>query len=457
MISRIIRHEWTVMRRAPVTWWATGLILAAVIYALVGGLAWQSERVDEIATIEDVGATHLAELRTAASADGIGSQVGSVRTWLPFPLGPVESFSVGLTDLLPKQAEISIWKRPDTLFGRYQLESPLTLLAGRFDLSFVVLYLLPLFLLALSYDLLASEREDGRLALLLIQPVALPRLFTAKLLARLLPLTAFLVIVVGGGAMAAGMPLAALPRVAGWLMVAWLYGVFWLAVCGLVAAYTRRPETAAAALAAIWLLVVLIIPGLLDVGVRTASPVPSRLEAVTAQRAASTEASRASAELLATYYHEHPELATNGQQGGFLPAYYASEREVERQIAPLLTDFDDRLTRQQALVSRWRFTSPAVVAQEALNELAGVGLDRHRDFSEQARAFLASWHAEMAPRIFLGQSLAAADFDRLPSFEFAEPPVSSGRMVGAVLGLLLPSVVALALTRRRLERFPVIR
>lgn len=455
MTWTVVRHEWTLMRRSPVSWWAGGLLLIAAIYALAGGLAWQTERRTETAATLDEVATRLAAQQAAAEADETAGQVSGARTFAALPPGPLAAFSVGLADLLPERAEISIWRRPDTLFGRYQLESPLSLLVGRFDLAFVVLYLLPLFVLALSYDVLAADREGGRLALVLMQPVSLPQLLAAKLLARLLPLSAFLVLVVAVGAIAAGLPLTAWPRLAGWLAVAWLYGVFWLAVCALVAAFARRPETCAAISAAIWLVLVVVLPGLLDIGVRTASPVPSRLAYVTAMRAATSEASKASAELLAQYYHEHPELATNGQQGGFMPAFYASERTVEARLEPLAADFEQRLTYQQALVERWRFASPAVLAQEALIEIAGSGLARHRGFGTQARAFLADWHALLAPRIFRGQRLEPADYDQLPHFTFAEPAVSRRRFAGAVLGLALPSLLALTVARRRLSRLAV--
>ena len=455
LVRSILRHEWTVMRREPVAFWAVGLLLAATIYALASGLAWERERNAETLATHEEATTLLEEQRTAAATSESGGRVGGARTYAALPPGPLAAFSVGLADLFPERAEISVWKRPDTLFGRYQLESPLSLLAGRFDLGFVILYLLPLFVLALSYDLLAAERESGRLALVLMQPVSLPRLLAAKLLARLVLLTAFLVLVVVGGALAAGLSAAAWPRLVGWLVVAWLYGVFWLAACGLVASFAFRSETSAALLAATWLAIVLVIPGLLNVSVQTASPVPSRLDFVTTMRAASTETSRESAELLAQYYHEHPELAAKGQQGGFMPAYYASQREVERRLEPLLADFEERLAQQQELVSRWRFLSPAVLAQEALIELAGSGLQRQRSSNAQARTFLAAWHAELAPKIFLGEGLQPADYDRLPQFTFSEPPVSGVRFAGTLFGLLLPSLLALTYALRRLDRFPV--
>ncbi|MEO1369476.1 MAG: DUF3526 domain-containing protein, partial [Acidobacteriota bacterium] len=197
------------------------------------------------------------------------------------------------------------------------------------------------------------------------------------------------------------------------------------------------------------------VPALLNVAAQTVSPAPSRLEFVSAMRAASSDASKASAELLAEYYHEHPELAANGRQSGFIPSFYAAEREIERRLEPLMADFEARLAAQQRVVTAWRFLSPAVIADEALIELAGSGLARQRAAAAQARDFLAEWHAALAPKIFLGGRLEPADYDALPRFTFSEPPVSSARVATACGALLLLSLLVLGLAGRRLDRFPV--
>lgn len=455
MIWTIMGHEWRLLRRQPVASWTLVLLLAASAYALAGGLARQQAHWQETATTEREAAEYLAAQQKAAAESDAGGRVAGARTFAALPPAPLAAFSAGLADLSPQRAEISIWNRPDKVFGRYQLESPLSLLVGRFDLSFVVLYLLPLFLLALSYDQLAAERRQGTLKLVLMQPVGLPRLMAAKLLARLLLLTAFLLLVGCAGALLAGLPAAAWPRLGAWLAVAWLYGLFWLAAAGLTAAVARRPETCAVALVAVWLAVVLIIPGLLNVVVQTTQPMPSRLEMVNSTRAASSEASRQSAEVLAEYYHEHPELAANGRTEGFVPAFYAAERRVEKQVEPLLADFDQRLTRRQELVERFRFLSPTVVAQEAMIEVAGTGLERRRQAHAQVFALLRQWHEMLSPKIFLDQSLRPADYDRLPAFEFVEPAVSKARLWTAALGLIVPSLLALWIAFRRFDRLDV--
>ncbi|MEM6792928.1 MAG: DUF3526 domain-containing protein [Acidobacteriota bacterium] len=444
-----MRHEWRTLRREPVFWWASlGLLLTAA-YALGGGLAWRAERAEETALTRAESAALLAERRQEAQQGG--GRVGGARTFVALPPGPLAAFSSGLADLAPERAEISIFERPDTLFGSYQIESPLSLKAGRFDLDFVVLFLLPLFFASLSYGLIAREREGGTLPMLLMQPVTLSQILGAKLLVRLGLLTLFLALVGAAGWTLSQAPLA---RLAGWLAVAWLYGAFWLAAAAWIAAFVRRSEACAASLATLWIVLVLVIPGLLSAGVDLASPLPSRLELVGQMRAASSEASKQSAEILARYYHEHPELATEGQQSGFVPAYFASQREVERRLAPLIHDFEDRMGRQQSLIGRWSVLSPAVSAQGALLEFAGSGPRRQRLFAAAARDFLAAWHADLEPAIFLGQALGPEDFDSLPSFSFPEPEAHGPTLALAAVGLLAPSSLALLFAFRRLRRPP---
>jgi ABC-2 type transport system permease protein len=63
-------------------------------------------------------------------------------------------------------------------------ESPLSLLAGSFDFTFVVLAVFPLLAIALTWDLLSGEAEAGTLGLLLSHPVRMGQIVCGKLLAR---------------------------------------------------------------------------------------------------------------------------------------------------------------------------------------------------------------------------------------------------------------------------------
>ena len=69
-----------------------------------------------------------------------------------------------------------------------EIENPNRLLAGRFDLAFVIVFLYPLLILTLSYNMLSAEQEQGTLALTLSQPVSLRTLVSGKVLLRALVL-----------------------------------------------------------------------------------------------------------------------------------------------------------------------------------------------------------------------------------------------------------------------------
>jgi ABC-2 type transport system permease protein len=186
-------------------------------------------------------------------------------------------------------------------------------------------------------------------------------------------------------------------------------------------------------------------------------PVPSRLGYVTAMRAASSEAAKESEKLLARYYHNHPELAAQGEQSGFLPRYFAQQRQVEERVTPVLEGFETRLAGQQALVGRLRFLSPAVIVQEAMNDVAGSSLARQQRYVAQARDYLAAWQGKLAPKIFRGENLSAADYDELPRFRFAEEPPAAfgGRVATGLAGLLVPAFVLGLWGWRRLPRYPL--
>ena len=77
-------------------------------------------------------------------------------------------------------------------------------MVGRFDLAFVVVYLLPLLVLALSFNVLSEEREQGTLALTLSQPVSARGVVAAKLAFRALLVVGMVLAVSLAGILVAG-------------------------------------------------------------------------------------------------------------------------------------------------------------------------------------------------------------------------------------------------------------
>src|SRR6266508_4576303 len=96
------------------------------------------------------------------------------------PPAPLAALAVGQSDLYPYYFKVTSQSK-QTFTANDEIENPTNLLAGRFDLAFVIIYLYPLLILALSYNLISAEREQGTLAMLMSQPVSLRTFASGKI------------------------------------------------------------------------------------------------------------------------------------------------------------------------------------------------------------------------------------------------------------------------------------
>ncbi|XSC48563.1 ABC transporter permease [Bradyrhizobium sp. RDT10] len=153
----------------------------------------------------------------------------------------------------------------------------MNLLSGHFDLAFVIVFVLPLLVTTLGYNLLSAEREHGTLRMLCSQPLSIATLMTGKVVVRMLALLAIVIPV----------PLVVLllirPEARGAeqlvLMLSWsalvaAYSLFWFAVAALVNTVGRSSSTNALIMVALWTIFVLILPVTMNLAVGLVSPAP---------------------------------------------------------------------------------------------------------------------------------------------------------------------------------------
>jgi ABC-2 type transport system permease protein len=377
------------------------------------------------------------------------------------PPTPLAALAVGQSDLLPSYLKMTTDAK-ETVLASTEIENPQRLLTGRFDLAFVLIYLYPLLILALTYNLLSAEREQGTLVLALSQPVALRTLVFGKVGVRFALFLVTIVTLAAAALLAGGVEMTApgaVPRLALWVLSIGVYGGFWFAVAIAVAALGRPSATNATLLAGIWLALVVVLPAMLSMGVTTAYPVPSRVEMIQAMRVASDTANEEGSKLLAKYYEDHPELATGDAQQAmddFNLVRVAVNADVERRVAPVLERYTTQLARQQQVVERARFLSPAILMQDALNDVAGTGHPRHRRFVSQVEAYHAEWRAYFVRLVFNKGQLR--DYSAVPRFRFADETARdvAGRVAVGLAGLALPAVAIAAFGLFRLRRYPVV-
>jgi ABC-2 type transport system permease protein len=468
--------EWLIVRRDPAVWIASLILVLLTAGALANGHIFvrvQNAANDNAAQAEAREyAMRLAEVIRYEKEPPPPRDpnipniydprspylVGQLGRTLVLPLEPLTLTSVGQFDLLPLQDTASIRTRQRTMADKYGLENPLSLLAGRFDMAFVIIYLLPLLIIAVTYNLVSLEREQGRLSLLAAQGRGPRGIFLRKLVLRgaaiLVPsvIAALVLILMWIGRW---QPDTAL-RLLFWAVTIALYTGFWLSLALWVNSLRMTSTANATILVAIWLLVVAVIPSGANVVVSMLRPPPSRIDLLAAIRDRSIDQRRDGKHLAEQFYAEHPEFApASGIVMNLDITGTMTHIEQDRRTLPLERRFEQQLAEQQNLVRRLRFLSPAIVAQEALNDIAGTGLLRYQRFREQAAAFREEWTKFFHPLIFGGTQLRPADYGRMPHFTYRDEPTKdvAGRVLAGLVGILLPSLLIGAAGVNRLGRF----
>ena len=153
---------------------------------------------------------------------------------------PLSVLAVGQSDLQP----FAVPLRLETLFGGdrvYDFEPPRALATGPFDLSFVLVFVLPLCLGAAAAAIGAQERDQGILPLVAAQPISPRRWWSVRLGALAAVLVPAIVLV-----RSSRWPWPALPWSTAWpetlaaMALVAAHALFWLAVAGWCLARGQR-------------------------------------------------------------------------------------------------------------------------------------------------------------------------------------------------------------------------
>jgi ABC-2 type transport system permease protein len=474
-VSRdLLAAELLLLRRDRAFLLGCALACLLALYAVWSGLGWQQSRA--LAAIEGSRAAAQAVRREAGqlaaietgelpiSAAAAAGLPHVVRTEFALPMQALSGLAIGEAELRPTYAAISATTRAHEIFRFQEVDNPVLLGWGRFDLAFVLIYLLPLLLAGLGCSVLSADRETRTLQMVLSQPVTAARLATLRITLRGAALAfatalgagiAFLLAAPdrGLGAVGGTALLPALSLVA--VTLAWL--AFWAALTLWVVARNRSSESNALTLIVVWTVLVLVLPAISTLLARHTSPVPSRLEYIVSARAAENAASQQGRMLLQNYLLDHPELeATRGDAvSPFIKTFVLVQREVERTVAPVVARFESAERAQRMTRDTLRWLSPRDLAAEAMLTAAGNDAHRHARFEEQARQLRIDWLAAVQNAIVAGRRLGSAEYAALPRAEFREPPRGSfvARQLAAVLALLAFAALAALGARRSFRVF----
>lgn len=432
------------------------ILLIVVLFAGYNGKEKVKERTQELKNVVLEANTNDAQMAKVLDSIERGLQVSVSPRRLPnmpmnvaynyprvaaIPAAPLTFISTGQSDLFTHFIKPSAYGDSFSL-DYSELANPIQLLFGSFDLSFVIIYILPLIIIAFSYNILSEEKEYGSLKLLASQPISIYQWIVQKTALRFFWLTLITLVVIAITLLLFGFDFKA--NFSAFLQLISLvcaYILFWFTIVLLVNLVVNNSAKNAVSLLAIWVFIILIVPAVVGQLANSFYPIPSRTKMITEVRELKEELSKKQDKILDNFLRDHPEYASkNGNNNySFWHKYIASQELVEEELKPLISSYEDQLTKQQNWVRLWQYSSPAILMQQSFNNLAHTSTSHYQSYRNQVALFSKEWRNFFKPMLYGNKNFTTNDYQKLPSFTY-EPPINSSILLKVIV-LLIFSVI----------------
>ncbi|MEP2058074.1 MAG: DUF3526 domain-containing protein [Maribacter litoralis] len=322
----------------------------------------------------------------------------------------ISAISIGQSDVNPLLQAVTMRgleaQKYDTDF-----ENPSLLMSGNLDLGFVIIYLFPLVLIAMTFNLYSEEKELGTWRILAAQTSGKAKFLFKKLLVRILFVFAVLIFL-----MFLASAMLQIPMNANFWAIfiqSVLYVMFWSALCFWMVTLLRNSSFNALALISIWVVLTILIPALVNNYVINAYQVPEALDAMVEQRDG---------------YHEKWDLEKDATMTEFIKAYpqYKNYPVPEDEFSwiwyygmQFMGDFaakdtsaemTEKIMLRNTVSEKIALFVPTMHAQLSFNSLAGTDMLSHLDFLKSLTEFHKNLREGFYTTIFDHKSADAVDW-----------------------------------------------
>lgn len=409
-------HEARLLLRQRLAVIALALLAVLTVASLAAGMAEVSRQRAAIAAIpaaqaEDIGAI-------AAWVDK-GKDAGSAAYYSFHPTwdapSPLAFAALGMRDVSPYILRVRALGLEAQIYDGDTFNPELAL-PGRFDFAFVLVFLAPIFVIALCHDLTSGEREAGRWRMLVALPQGGAALWRRRSLLRLGLLWATMAVPFALCAAVSGVGAGAILLI---LALIAAYLLFWLGLCALVGKLHWSSVANAASLAALWLVLVLVLPTLGNVAINRALPVNQGAEIALAQRETVNRAwDIPREETMRRFYASHPQWADSPPLGAefHYKWYFAFHQVGDESVAPQVRAYRQGLEARDRAARSLGWVLPSVGVQALLTRMARTDLTAQLAYRDSIRAYHRQLRAFYYGYLFRDRPFGKADFDRAPRF-----------------------------------------
>ncbi|WP_462251316.1 DUF3526 domain-containing protein [Ekhidna sp.] len=429
MLLHIFSFEWKNLWRSNTLKILSTIVLGAGIYGVYFGkfeIDLQKNRIEEVQNYERQqfdSLLHWAKLDTSI----LENKDKYEKAVSPTGFGWNKHFTYYVSNDAPAAAGLCLGQRD--LFPVYygfnvtdlarqvntgELANPMKLLTGNFDLSYVIIFLFPLLVVAMFYNLYAGEKEGGTLSLLQSQSTPLLKILVCKGVLRLLIIWSLVLILLILGFLLQSIPILENSKLfLNWILISFGYCFLWAVTMVVIIVLKRTSAFNAIVGLGVWLFFTLITPALLNLFVLSREPLPNRSEMIHELRTLNGQVwDSPKSYVLDKFYIDYPQY-DDGDTIDFYKWYYAGFTLMDKEANIMKSKYEEQVSSRNTILNRWEWLAPAAMVHERISRLSETDRQSHLDFVKEVYTYHRNMKELYYPRIFNGQPFSLDDLNKL--------------------------------------------
>ena len=380
-----IQQEFVFLQKSKAVLGAMLLLLAVSSISIGLGLDYVAQERQEIKELIELDTEQRAYKRSQAYDWGGAAYDAFHAAWnAPSDL---TFAAIGQRDLNPTMMRIRALAVEGQIYETDSINPELAL-SGRFDFAFVIAYLLPLIVIFVFYDLVASERESGRLNLLTVSAENQRAIWMPRISLRILGILIAVLTPLCFGGLVEGTTISTILSAS--LAVLLQLGIWTALVLAIAMRSALRSESIASISVGVWVILTLAIPIAGKAFIENSVTGIKGAEVALVQREAVNDAwDLPKAATMEPFYASHPEWSDSEPMtdAWHWKWYYAFQQVGDESAADLAREYRKTMLARDDMTAAIAWVSPAVAIQRQLEALAQTNLNASLAFEDQVRSY----------------------------------------------------------------------
>ncbi len=332
-------------------------------------------------------------------------------------LQPLAGIAIGQSDINSHIQNVTILNLEGQKYDT-DLVNPLRLQVGNLDISFLIIFLFPLIIIALNFNVLSEEEEKGTWKMISIQGKT-PFFFLLKKLS----IRVFFVFVALALLFLFAKIVLHIPFTIGFInfiAVSYVYLIFWFSVCFFVVLLRKSSSINAIILLTMWLVLVVFLPVVINQYIVTKYPIANAFSMTIKQRDEYHKRwDTDKQETMDKFYKHYPQFSKyDVKKEGFSWLWYYAMQQMGDDESRLEREaLYAKIKSRENLSRKWAQFFPPLQIQLSMNEIAQVSLSHHLKFLEATTQFHEGVRLDFYPKIFENQKATSVTWEQFkPSF-----------------------------------------